>query len=103
VLFIKRAKSLFDQRQEIPLLDEEMCARFYTEKRKKDLTNTLETFLLDADMDLTKTSQLLFVHKNTVKYRIKCIEDILGYKLNRMPESYDLHLAAALNRLNRSF
>ncbi|MEA4963136.1 PucR family transcriptional regulator [Lutispora sp.] len=103
VLFIKRAKSLFDQRQEIPLLDEEMCARFYTEKREKDLTNTLETFLLDADMDLTKTSQLLFVHKNTVKYRIKCIEDILGYKLNRMPESYDLHLAAALNRLNRSF
>ena len=36
-----------------------------------DAMNTLITFLLDAKGNMDDCSKLLFVHKNTVKYRIK--------------------------------
>ena len=36
-----------------------------------DAMNTLITFLLDAKGNMDDCDKLLFVHKNTVKYRIK--------------------------------
>ena len=36
-----------------------------------DALKTLMTFLLDAKGNMDDCSKLLFVHKNTVKYRIK--------------------------------
>lgn len=102
IAFIHRVKTLFNQHSTVPIFAEELSNELFTEKRELELTNTLETFLLDGDMSITKTAELMFVHKNTIKYRIKCIEEILGYKISKMPVSYDLYIGAALNRINRS-
>lgn len=64
-----------------------------------DLAETLAVFLLDADSSVTMTSELLYLHKNTVKYRIRRISNLLGYKPDKMPEMLELYKACAVRRL----
>lgn len=69
------------------------------EEQRRELLTTLEVYFLDAEMSVLKTSQLLFLHKNTVKYRIGKLNDLFNYKINRMPESYELYRVMAIRRL----
>lgn len=64
-----------------------------------NLQKTLAVFLLDGASSVTKTAQLLYLHKNTVKYRIKRIADLLGYHPGKMPEAAALYQAVAVQRL----
>lgn len=64
-----------------------------------ELRKTLGVYLLDGDGGVTRTAQLLFLHKNTVKYRLQRINDCLGFHVGRMPESFPAYYAAALERL----
>lgn len=77
----------------LKLLDGEM---------QQELYETLETYLLDADMNIARTAKLLFVHKNTIKYRVANLNKRLHCQINRMPEAYELYLATAVNRLLRT-
>ncbi|MFJ8511713.1 helix-turn-helix domain-containing protein [Lysinibacillus xylanilyticus] len=43
--------------------------------------------------DLTKTSEDLYIHRNTVKYRIKKCEEILGQPIDAPDTSLDNRLA----------
>ncbi len=65
----------------------------------QDLLNTLTVFLLDAHCSVQKTADILFLHKNTVKYRLGQITKILGYRPQEMPFMNELYLAVALRRL----
>ena len=65
----------------------------------KDVLDTLTAFLLDCQGNLPETANQLFVHKNTVKYRIKKSERLLGMDLLKMPEVMDLYTALAMTRL----
>lgn len=69
------------------------------ERWDADMYKTLETYFLDADMSIVKTAELLYLHKNTIKYRIAKLADIFHYRVNKMPESYELYKAVALHRL----
>ncbi|MNP71693.1 carbohydrate diacid transcriptional activator CdaR [compost metagenome] len=60
------------------------------------------TFLLDAKGSFDACSQLLFVHKNTVKYRVKKISELLGYDITKNSEFYDVYLACMIYRLINS-
>jgi len=64
-----------------------------------DLIETLSVFLLDAGGSMRETGKLMFLHKNTVKYRINTIKELVGSDITKMPKYYDLYLAAAINRL----
>lgn len=64
-----------------------------------DLVETLSVFLLDGEASVTMTSELLYLHKNTVKYRIRRISNLLGYKPDKMPEMLELYKACAVRRL----
>ena len=63
--------------------------------------DTLSVYLLDADMSVTRAAELLYVHKNTVKYRLNVIADRLGFRPNKMPDSIALYSAIAVQRLLR--
>ena len=67
-----------------------------------ELIKTLETYLIDADNSVTRCADLLFVHKNTIKYRLGRIRSILGYAPSKSPENLYLYEALAINRLIRS-
>ena len=67
--------------------------------KNQEYLTTLSIFLLDAQADFQRCSELLFVHKNTVKYRIKKISELVGYEVTRFSESYECSLACMIYRL----
>ena len=68
-------------------------------KEEKEGIRTLEVYLLDAQCSYLKTGELLYLHKNTVKYRIQRFSDILGYRIGDFPDTFSLYCAVAVNRL----
>lgn len=71
------------------------------QKNNEELSvaETLGVYLLDTGCSVTKTASILYLHVNTVKYRIGRISDIIGYRPDKMPENFSLFLAVALYRL----
>ncbi|MFQ9226103.1 MAG: PucR family transcriptional regulator [Enterococcus avium] len=63
--------------------------------------HTLCTFLLDADADYQKCGEYLFIHKNTVKYRIKRINELLGCDVTRISDSYEYSITCLVYRIVR--
>lgn len=64
-----------------------------------DLAETLSVYLLDGGMSVTLTAERLHFHKNTVKYRLHRISNLLGYRVDKMPELLALYKACAVRRL----
>ena len=64
-----------------------------------DAIEMAASYLLDNDASITKTSNMHFLHKNTIKYRLKVMEDALGYLLNKMPDGWQLYQSVAIHRL----
>jgi DNA-binding PucR family transcriptional regulator len=69
------------------------------ERQSDDLRATVAAFLLDADSSLEKCAQLLFLHRNTIKYRLHHISERLRFKIGRMPETMEVYTAVALERI----
>lgn len=65
-----------------------------------ELLTTLAVYYLDADCEVKKTSQLLFVHRNTIQYRLSKIRAITNFKTDDRLESYLMYTAIACWRLN---
>lgn len=63
------------------------------------LTETLCTFLLDAESNTQRTGALLYLHKNTVHYRLSKIRNILKCDLSEMPATLAVYQAAAVYRI----
>ena len=68
----------------------------------RQLLETLETFVLDAGMSTGKTAQIMDVHTNTVQYRLKKINEILGVEVTGSRTMPGLTMALALKRLERA-
>ncbi|MGI6177108.1 MAG: PucR family transcriptional regulator [Eubacterium sp.] len=71
------------------------------QNKAKQLLDTLETFVLDAGMNSGKTSQIMGIHTNTVQYRLKKINEILGVEVTGNRVIPGLTVALALKRLER--
>ncbi|MGE6377463.1 PucR family transcriptional regulator [Peribacillus muralis] len=69
-------------------------------KDEKDLVNTLLVYL-DNNCELAVTSRKLFVHRNTVKYRIAKCEDILNYSVHDSKNSLHLRIALLMGSIFR--
>ncbi|GLX70930.1 PucR family transcriptional regulator [Paenibacillus glycanilyticus] len=68
------------------------------EAERKELIRTLSAFY-DTQCQLMDTSKLLFVHRNTVIYRLDKCEKLLGIKLKDPNESLRLRIALAIEPL----
>lgn len=69
------------------------------ERDADELKRTLAVYLLDSGSGLSDTAKKLFLHKNTIKYRLKCMSDRFGYRVGAMPASIGLYEALAIERL----
>lgn len=58
----------------------------------KDLRETLKTFL-DYNCNITDTAEQLFIHRNTVKYRIEKCTEILGKDVTDPDHSLELRIS----------
>lgn len=62
------------------------------------LLETLTCFL-DEGLSIEASARALFVHANTVRYRLKRIHEVTGYSPTDPRDSYTLRLALTLGRL----
>ena len=72
------------------------------EHKGKQLLDTLETFVLDAGMNSSKTAEFMNIHANTVQYRLKKINEMLGVEITGNRVIPGLTMALALKRLERA-
>lgn len=63
------------------------------------LLDTLSTFVLDAGMNSNKTAEFMGIHNNTVQYRLKKANDILGAEMTANRIIPGLTMALAIKRL----
>lgn len=86
---------------------DEQRLRYYCEKNLKELAypttqalrelrKTLK-YYLDYNCEITKTADALFLHRNTIKYRIKQCENILSVSIKNPQNSLNLRLALELS------
>lgn len=88
------------QRGERAVRQAQQCLdALHTQRESASLISTLECFMLDADMSIARTAELMFVHKNTIKYRIQQIGNRLGFPVGHFPESLPVYTACGVNRL----
>lgn len=66
-----------------------------------DLIKTLLVFCLDAQSNIDETARQLYIHRNTAKYRIDKLSDVLGIKLGSLPESFVVYQLAAIYRITQ--
>ena len=64
------------------------------------LLDTLVTFL-DQGLQVEAAARALFVHANTVRYRLRRIHQVTGYSPTDPRDAYALRLALTLGRLRR--
>jgi DNA-binding PucR family transcriptional regulator len=62
------------------------------------LLDTLTTYL-EQGSSLEATARLLFVHPNTVRYRMRRVAEITGYAPLQPRDAFALRIALALGRL----
>lgn len=70
-----------------------------TVESKRIDADTLSVYMLDADFSIPQAAELLHVHPNTVKYRLRTTDNQLGFHHDRMPDNMRLYLALAIRRL----
>jgi PucR C-terminal helix-turn-helix domain/GGDEF-like domain len=83
-----------------PLARSTLVARIYRPLRDQsaDLLNTLWSYL-DNGRSLEATARELFVHPNTVRYRLKRISELIGWDATGAREALILHAALILGSI----
>ena len=71
------------------------------ENKARQLLDTLETFVLDAGMNSGNTSQFMGIHANTVQYRLRKINEVLGADITGNRVIPGLTIALALERMEK--
>ena len=80
-------------------LEGEPFEREVSVNKGKMLLETLSTFVLDAGMNSNKTAEFMNIHNNTVQYRLKKANDILGAEMTANRIIPGLTMALAIKRL----
>ena len=73
--------------------------REVSQNKGRMLIETLSTFVLDAGMNSGRTAEFMDIHNNTVQYRLKKANEILGAEMTANRVIPGLTLALALKRL----
>jgi len=66
--------------------------REYDKKNSTNLLKTLESYI-DNQRNIGKTAEKLYIHRNTLKYRVKRIEEILECNLDEEEVIFNIKLA----------
>lgn len=72
----------------------------YDDQNGSDMMNTLESFA-NHQFDLKQTSEAIFLHRNTLRYRIKKIEEILNIKLDDINNRLNITAALKIKQLHK--
>ena len=97
--FAAECRKLIDGGEDAAMRSLAPLTALQSDSESGDLLETVCTYLLDCDGSVTKTAGKLFLHRNTIKYRLQRITDMLGHHPAKMPEMMGLYRSAAVYRL----
>lgn len=97
--FASECRKLIDGGEDAAMRSLAPLTALQSDSESGDLLETVCTYLLDCDGSVTKTAGKLFLHRNTIKYRLQRITDMLGHHPAKMPEMMGLYRSAAVYRL----
>ena len=66
-----------------------------------ELVNTVEGFL-ENNLNISKTSQKTFMHRNTLLYRIEKINKLLGLDIRKFEDAITLKIMLILNQRQKA-
>ena len=92
-----QSSSQVQRRMYLDLL--EPFEREVSQNKGRMLIETLSTFVLDAGMNSNRTAEFMDIHNNTVQYRLKKANEILGAEMTANRVIPGLTMALALRRL----
>lgn len=72
----------------------------YDKENNSDYIDTLETYL-DFGCNIGETAEYLYMHRNTIRYRITRVEEILGIDLNSAGTRFNLRFAFKIRKYLR--
>ena len=72
----------------------------YDKENNSDYIDTLETYL-DFGGNIGETAEYLYMHRNTIRYRIIRVEEILGIDLNSAGTRFNLRFAFKIRKYLR--
>jgi DNA-binding PucR family transcriptional regulator len=86
-----------------PIARRDLVVRIYEPLRDAghELLETLTAFL-DQGGTVEGTGRVLFVHPNTVRYRLRRIHDVTGLAPGKARDAFTLRIALALGRLRET-
>jgi purine catabolism regulator len=70
----------------------------YDEQHNSDLVHTITAYF-DHHANISQTAEALFIHRNTLLYRLERIQELIGQDLNQADTRLSLHLALKLWQL----
>ncbi len=76
--------------------------REVSQNKGRMLIETLSTFVLDAGMNSNRTAEFMNIHNNTVQYRLRKANEILGAEMTANRVIPGLTMALALKRLEEN-
>lgn len=68
-----------------------------------EIIETLATFMLDANFEVKRAAEIMYVHRNTILYRIKKASIILNEDISSWPFCHELYSAIAIWRLENGY
>jgi purine catabolism regulator len=74
----------------------------YDQEHNTELLTTLNCYFKN-DCSLSQTAKRLYIHKNSVIYRLKKIEELSGLSVNNSDECFNLHLCLKFGQLMGDF
>lgn len=96
VMFAQLCQEIMSKRETLEQYEQSLSG---LRSSNSELIPTLMVYLLDAGSSMAETAKLLYVHLNTVKYRLRQIQELTGLSPTQMPDSYSLYIAAAIDRM----
>lgn len=67
----------------------------------KEIRNTISLYY-ECNADIEKTALRLYVHKNTVKYRLQKVHEMTGLDTKNNNDNFKLYLAVLIDKIHRN-
>jgi purine catabolism regulator len=99
-LRVYRILTKFHDNEELKSIYSETVGKLVVHDKQNEsgLTETLSTYL-DCNTSLTETAKKLFVHVNTIKYRLQKIEELTGCNIHHSEELLWLHTGLKIQKV----
>jgi Purine catabolism regulatory protein-like family. len=101
LLFAERCRGILDSDSDEKRIIRNILTPLENCSDSEELLTTLAIFHLDANCEIKTTAERLFLHRNTIQYRLNKIGDITNYHNSDTVDTYLMHTAIACYRLNK--